>query len=280
MDNSMEPEKKSDQSTSGINYYVITAIVLSILVFEITNYYEPQVDNELDFFEVARLLGFASVAILSFSVAKKFWVSKSVFRKAYLSLGIAYTFYTLGDILWYVFQVGYDITNPYPYYPDIGYFLFYPFVIWHLRTNVHYFKRNLEYRQKTLLIIIPLVVAAWFIVFELIPMDVSHGVSHLKILPMEEHGQQFYNGFFMGLVDVTATSLALSYALIGAQVFRKGILGYAWGLILIGIALNTAADIHYYYFSIFSFDRQNPVHGIWLASTMIISYALYLHRKI
>ena len=277
----MESEIKSSQSQVAINYYVIALIALLIVAFDIANYYEPVVDSELDFFEAARMFGFAAASIFSFNVAKKFWVSKGVFRKAYLSLGIAYAFYFLGEALWYVFEIGYQVENPYPYYPDIGYFLFYPFAILHLRTNVHYFKAKLEVRQKILLIVIPLSAAALYSVFSLIPMDPTDGVSHLRILPIPQYDFEFYKEFFMGLTDVAATSLAFSYALLGAQVFRGSILGSAWGLILVGIALNTFADIHYYYYEIFgSFDRQNPVHGIWLASTMIICYALYLHRKV
>lgn len=277
----MEPEIKSSQSQGAINYYVIAAIAILILTYEIANYYEPQVDSELDFFEATRLLGFVAVSILSFTVAKKFWISKNVFRQAYISLGIAYAFYSLGEILWYVYEIGYQVENPYPYYPDIGYFLFYPFAIWHLRTNLHYFKPKLEVEQKLLLVIIPLSVAIIYIIFSLVPIDATEGVSHLRILPMPEYDSEFYNGFFMGLTDVTATSLAFSYALLGAQVFRGGILGSAWGLLLVGIALNTFADIHYYYYEIFGdYVRQSPVHGIWLASTIVICYALYLHRKI
>lgn len=277
----MDSETKPAPITSNINYYVLAAIFILILPYEIINSIEPEVENELDFFEATRMLGFMSVSIFAFIVAKRYWISKQVFRSAYLALGIGYALYFMGDLLWYVYEIGYQVANPYPYYPDIGYFGFYPFAIWHLRTNVSYFKRKLDNRQKLLLVAIPVGISMIYAIFSLVPMEIQEGILSTKILPMPEYDLDFWKEFFTGLAYVTATTLTFSYAIIGAQVFRGGILGSAWGLILLGIALNTFADIHYYYFEIFGdYERQSPVHGIWLASTMIISYALYKHRKI
>jgi hypothetical protein len=86
--------------------------------------------------------------------------------------------------------------------------------------------------------------------------------------------------FLVGLAYVAATTITFSFAIIGAQVFRSGALGSAWGLLLVGIALNTFADYFYYYSENFGeYLRSNPIHGIWLAGAMIVCYALYKHVK-
>jgi hypothetical protein len=95
-----------------------------------------------------------------------------------------------------------------------------------------------------------------------------------------ERDQQYWNGVFMGTAYVAATTLTFTFAILGTQVLRNSFLGAPWGLILLGIGLNWVADIHYYYSSIYYFDRSNPVHGIWLAGTMVLCYGLYKHRDL
>ena len=262
-----------------INWYVVGVIFVLIIFFDIANSIEPQIEEELDFFEITRVLGFLAVALFSFVVAKRYWGSE-VFGKAYLALAIGYSLYFLGDSLWYVFEIGYQMENPYPYYPDIGYFGFYIFALYHLRTNVHYFKRKLDSKQKKFLVLLPLTLALLYSIGSLIPIEVSGGIATLRFLPIPDYDITFYKEFFAGLGAVTATTLAFSYAVIGTQVFQAGKLNNAWKLILVGIGLNTLADVYYYYSELFGdFDRTNPVHGIWVASTMILCYALYKHIK-
>jgi len=286
----------------------LAGIFIAIVLFDIVNAVEPQIDSEVDFFELARLLGFGAAAGFAFWVAKRYGKSK-VFGRAYLSLAIGYAFYFLGDMLWYVYQAGYQVSNPYPYWPDLGYFGFYPFAIYHLRTNVHFFKKKLSQHQKILLVILPAGVTLIYICALLYSFNVDVAVAGNPSLSLEEgeetqtfrlfpyifshmtvesstaglspeETQQFWNAFFMGIAYVSATTLTFTYAILGAQVFRGSLLGAPWGLLLLGIGLNWFADIHYYYSSIYYFDRTNPVHGIWLASTMVICYALYKHREL
>jgi len=342
----MEPEqeKKSSIVKTDINYYVVVAIITAVILFDITNAIEPQVDSQLDFFELMRILGFGAAAIFAFSVARRYFGS-TIFGRAYLALGIGYGLYFLGDALWYVYQVGYQVTNPYPYYPDIGYLGFYPFAIYHLRTNIRFITNGkLSAIQKTALIAIPSVLLSLYFVAVLVPTEVpgsiqdlssqlitiegttyvtspttasNHGTQYvvigdnfydlipsdlqtlatnqeedkgkiLRLIPLVlsnvkfhsiQQDQEFFNGFLMGVAYVTATSLTFAYAIVGAFVFRESILGKAWGLLLVGIALNWVADIQYYFFSITYFDRTSPIHGIWLGGAMIVCYALYKHRK-
>ena len=271
--------QKVNKTENKINWYVITLIFILIVAYDIANSIEPSIDSEFDFFEITRMLGFLAVSLFSFVVAKRYWGS-TVFGKAYLALAIGYAFYFCGDLLWYVFEIGYQVENPYPYFPDIGYFGFYPFAIYHLKTNVHYFKRKLDTSQKKILFLLPIGTAVIFTIGSLVPFDASSGITLLKILPIPEYDQTYYIEFLTGLAFVVATTVTFVYAIIGAQVFQTGQLSTAWRLILVGISLNTFADIYYYFTELFGdYDRTNPVHGIWMASTMILCYALYKHIK-
>jgi hypothetical protein len=299
-----EGREKEERVGSEINYYVLVAIFTAIVLFDIANALEPQVDAELDFFELMRMLGFAAASIFAFSVAKRYGKSK-VFGRAYLSLGIAYAFYFMGEVLWYVYQVGYQISNPYPYWPDIGYFGFVPFAIYHLRTNVHFFRRKLGASQKAILVIIPTGVTLLYLFALLVPIGMNENVignpslnpeeigeetSTYRIAPRffdyvwiemsQERDQQYWNGVYMGTAYVAGSTLIFSFVILGAQVFRGSILGAPWGLLLLGLGLNWVADMQYYYSSIYYFDRTNPVHGLWLAGAMVVCYALYKHRDL
>jgi hypothetical protein len=296
-----EGREKEERLGSEINYYVLAAIFIAIVLFDIANALEPQVDAELDFFELMGMLGFAAASIFAFSVAKRYSKSK-VFGRAYLSLGIGYAFYFMGDLLWYVYQVGYQVSNPYPYWPDIGYFGFFPFAIYHLRTNVHFFRRKLGASQKAILVILPTGVTLLYLIALLFPIGMDETVgqpslelegestttyrffpyffNHVWIDMSQERDQQYWNGVFMGVAFVAAFSLTFAYTIVGAQVFRGSILGAPWGLLLLGLGINWAADIYYYYSDIYYFDRTSPVHGLWLASTMVVCYALYKHRDL
>ncbi len=272
--------KEPPQSSAKINYYVITAIFAGILIYSIGNALEPDIDPALDVFEALLTAGFGAAAIFSFFVAKRYWGSK-IFGRAYLSLAIAFGGYFAGWLLWFVFEIGYQVENPYPYYPDIGYFAYFPFSIYHLRTNIHYFKPKLSAQQKITIFAIPIVVTIVYAIFGLIPIEVPQGIGSVIFHPIPEYDWEFYKEYVVGSVAVFLTTMIFSYAVVGAQVFRGTVLGNAWGLLLVGFALNTFADVRYYFFELFGiFDRADIATPMWLAATVVVCYALYKHRDL
>ena len=54
-----EKETKETKVGGEINYYVIAFIFIAVVVFDIANAIEPQIDSELDFFELAKMLEFS-----------------------------------------------------------------------------------------------------------------------------------------------------------------------------------------------------------------------------
>jgi len=263
----------------GINYYVIAIITVGIIIFLIGNSVEPEVEDELDFYELLSSLGFIAATIFAFLVAKRYWGSK-IFGKSYLSLALGYLCYSIGWNLFWVYEIYYQVENPYPYYPDIFFIAFYPFTIYHLRKNFKGFQKTLSKEQKFIIIIIPIVFSSTYAFFGLFLVEAEGGLENFVIKPLPDYGETYFKEYLTGLVFVFATSLTFSSAIVSTQIFRDTVLGGAWGLLLLGILLNTAADIYYYIFELFGgYVRENPVTGIWLAGTVFVCYGLYKHRK-
>ena len=87
--------------------------------------------------------------------------------------------------------------------------------------------------------------------------------------------------FYYGIIFVLAASVTLSFAVYGASIFRKGMLGVAWLILVIGVLINSVADLWYYQLEIYGLYFDNhPVTILWFSSNMIMVYALYKHQKI
>ena len=112
--------------------------------------------------------------------------------------------------------------------------------------------------------------------FELVPS----AISDLSIQPVEQqYNAEFWPPFFAGLFYNGITTLNLALAIVGATIFRTSVLGVAWGLLLLGIALTAVGDIIYDFTTIYWYDRTNPAMDFWVFGCMIVTYAFYIHRK-
>lgn len=198
-------------------------------------------------------------SIFAYLVAQRYWRSE-VFGKAYLALGIAYSMTFIGELVWSYYTIGLQ-EDPYPSIADIFFFAFYPFAIYHLARNSLYFKRRLEIPTKIWLAVIPIVI-----------------VSIYSYLAIQSSGFTF--DFYYGFVFVAGASVTFSFAILGALVFRKSILGTVWLLLVVGIAIGIVGDVWYYYLEIFGqYDETHVVNSMWIVSYMVVAYALYKHRK-
>jgi len=289
-------------SSSGkINYYVISAIFISVLLFTYANSLEPQNDSQLDFFELIFVLAYAAPSVFSFFVARNLWGSK-VFGRAYLSLAIAFGLGSIGAALFDFYQIT-GIPNPYPGPADVFFFFFYIFAIIHLWLNTRFgLGGRFSRQQKLILTIIPAGVTLVYAfgvlfspaisvsemvqkddeVFQLIPVFFKNIKIDPNFNPVELlSDSEFRNGYLTGIYFVAATTVVFSWSLIGAQVFRSSYqLGAPWALLIVGLGLNAVGDVAYYFTSIYSYDRTNPIICIWVLGFLIVCYALYLHKKI
>jgi hypothetical protein len=200
-------------------------------------------------------------SIFAFLVAQRYWGSE-VFGKAYLALGMAYLMLFTGEIVWSYYTLVLQ-EDPYPSIADIFFFAFYPFVIYHLVKNSLYFKRRLDISTKIWLTMIPIAI-----------------VSAYSYLAFETNNNGFTFDFYYGSIFVAGISVTLSFAILGALVFRYSILGTVWLLLVLGIMITSVADVWYYYLEIFEqYDEKHVVNSMWIVSYMIVAYALYKHRK-
>ena len=352
----MERESKVEARTGEINYLVIIVIFVGIVCFGFFNLYEPQIDQQFDFFEIMFFLSEFAAGGFGLVIAKKYWGSE-VFGKAYLSLGIGLIFAGIGSTLFNYLEVMQEIENPFPGLPDIFFVPYYIFVLYHLTSCIRYFnrkhKKKLSRNNKLLIILLPLtatsilVVASFTVVsitgsvpdllsqyieidyttFKLVPIEDSPSGQYqivtvndvtYELVPAEltttRYEQTPQTDSIVDLVPITITNfnirpldieqdlgeeltpwfmfggglstfyfalstLNLSFAIVGVQVFRRTILGNAWGLLLLGIALTAVGDLIYYANAIFGYDRTYPDIAFWVFGYMIISYALYIHKK-
>ncbi len=97
---------------------------------------------------------------------------------------------------------------------------------------------------------------------------------------IEELGEANFD-FYYGMIFVAGASVTLVFAILGAKVFREGVLGVAWLLLVIGILGLTIGDVWYYNLEIFGeYNLQHPVNLFWYIGYWVIVYALIKHKTI
>jgi len=97
---------------------------------------------------------------------------------------------------------------------------------------------------------------------------------------MPQFSAQFWPPFLAGIYYNAITTINLSFAIVGMTIFRNSVLGGAWGLLVLGIALIAVADIIYDFSSIYFYDRTGPSIDFYVFGSAIVAYALFIHRKI
>ena len=316
---------------------------VGILIFAFFNYHEPQIDTQLDFFELMFILSQYAAGVFGVIVGIKYRGSK-VFGKAYLALGIGYLCAGSATTVFKIYEIVLQVANPFPSLADVFLFPFYILVLYHLVTCVRYFKKKLSRRDKLILILMPLILTTVFIAVNMYPFYVPGSIPDLltnyiqvgdatfklvekplisgefqhivvndviyQLVPIEltttkyeqvplgdgsfslvpiiftnfhssepyEGDIEYWVGFGLILFYFVMITINLAFAIIGTEVFRGTVLGSAWGLLLIGIIITSFGDIYFFFNAIFSYDRTVDVN-FWVFGFMIISYALYIHKK-
>ena len=105
-------------------------------------------------------------------------------------------------------------------------------------------------------------------------------VAVYSSLSLAEIGEANFD-YYYGMIYITSSSAVLSAATLGARIFRQGVLGKAWLLLVLGIVLQSSGDVWYFYLETFEqYYLTHPVDLFWYASYMTIIYALFKHKKI
>lgn len=254
-----EPKIVPDKISNPINRKVIIGILaIGFGIFIVLNLVS---EDDVGMLALIPSLIFSSgVAILSFIVAKQ--NERGIVSKSYFFLGLAFTSYVIAEILYYTFDLVLGI-EAYPSIADVFFFALYPGTLAYLLLNIKYFHSGFSISQKIWVPAIPI-----FALMAYIVMSISVPDSELNF------------DFYYGLIFVAAASTTLSFTIIGAIIFREGILGPIWLLLVIGLMINAAGDVWYYHLEIFGeyFDAH-PVTVVWFVANLFMIYALYKHIK-
>lgn len=256
----MQPDKVPNKLESKINYKIFLLILGLVLAFQfyITNSTEDDADSAITIVSIVNPL-VASIA--AFFVAKKY-AGTTIFGKAYFALGLGLMMFVLGEFSYLYYDLVLDL-DPYPSIADVFFFSFYPLAMYHLVKNIRFFKPKLDLPSKILIVIIPIVIVVIY-----------------SVLSYMEIGEMNFD-YYYGLIFIMASAIVLSGGLLGARIFRQGVLGMAWLILVIGILLTTIGDVWYYYLETFGqYELTHPVNLFWWASYMVITYALYKHQDI
>ena len=241
------------------SYVIIGILVVSSAIFVVLNFL-PEDDVGLLAFGLSVIFA-ASVAVFAFIVSKQ--NETGILAKSYFSLGLGFASYTIAEILYYLFDLVFEI-EAYPSIADIFFFALYPFILGHLLLNLKYFHMGYTNFQK---VWIPAIPACALIVYVIMYMGVLDAELNFD--------------FYYGLIFVAGASTALSFTILCALTFQQGALGVVWLLLILGLMFSTAGDVWYYHLEIFGqYYDAHPVTVVWLVANMLMIYALYKHLKI
>lgn len=253
------PDIVPDKLTNPLNPFVMIAILVAGVVIFATMQFLPEDDIGILAFSLSIIFS-GGVAVAAFVVAKQ--NETGVLAKAYLFLGFGFTAYLIAELLYYSFELIFDI-EPYPSIADVFFFALYPLILGHLLLNIQFFHSKYTKLQKIWIPAIPV-----FAIIIYVTMSLS--------VPDAETNFDFY----YGLIFVSGASTALSFTILGASIFRQGTLGTVWLLLVIGLMISTAGDVWYYHLEIFGhYYDAHPVTVVWFVANSFIIYALYKHIK-
>jgi len=252
-----------------INYKLLGIIFLAAIAFQSYLYFvetTDQIEEGIAYLSMSTPL---LVSAASLVIAFRYGLSE-VFGKAYLIFALAYFSLFLAELTYYAYDVIYGI-DPYPSIADVFFFVLYPLLSIHILTNLKFFKTKIPIKQKVLFAIIPIII---FSIYSGASLDEYGGYE--EMIGDEEAAFDY----FYGLIFVGGAAITLSFAALGTIVFRGGLLGVVWAVLLIGILIFTIGDVWYYWLEVVGeYDLTHPVNLLWYMSDGILIYALIKHSK-
>jgi hypothetical protein len=200
-----------------------------------------------------------------------------VYSKAYVMLGIAFVLMFFAELTYFVYEQILDL-DPYPSIADVFFFVFYPMIIAYLIINLKFFAPKLSKGGLALIIGMPIIVTLTYVYFITAPYTADAALSDFGIFEIIEDFGSF--DFYYGIIFIAAASVTLGLAIHTAKIFRGGLIGNAWLILVVGIILNLIGDTWYYYSEVTTgYSLSDPVNLCWYSSYLLILYALYKHKK-
>jgi len=259
-----EPEIVPDKIKNPIDYRVLLGIAALVIIFHVViNYFGTQ-DNTDTIVSIFSFLNPLIVSIIGFIVAFRY-KGTAVFQKAYLVLSAGFFMIFLGEITYLLYDLFIPNVDPYPSIADIFFFAQYPLILSHLIINMRFFSPKLNKISKIWIILVPISIVAMYTI-----------ISQETLENFEPNFD-----FYYGVIFVYFSSLTFSVAVIGAIIFKEGVIGKAWILLVIGILFNMIGDTWYYNLEVFGqYNLEHIVNLFWYAGYWVIIYALIKHKNI
>ena len=247
---------------SPINFKIVAIIAGIVLGFHFLVNYLAELDVYASTSDVL-VSGFSmliplSVSVFAFLTSRKY-SGTLVYSKAYVMLGAAFLLMFFAEITYFIYEQILDL-DPYPSIADVFFFVFYPLIVAYLIINLKFFAPKISKSGLTLIIGMPIIATLTYV-----------------YLTISDFGSF---DFYYGIIFIAAASVTLGLALHTATIFRGGLIGTAWLILVIGIILNLIGDTWYYYSEVTTgYSLTDPVNLCWYSSYLIILYALYKHKK-
>ena len=255
--------KSIDQSSHGLDFRILAIIGGLIIAYQIGLFLTSD-DPGYNITDTAYLVAIGLTAVFGVIVARRYHGSE-MFGRAYLYLAIGYCAMLAGDLGFYYNEYILEV-DPYPSPFDIGFLIGYVFITAHIVANVRYFKKKLNASSKFVLIGIPILVTSVYL------FSAYFEWREYDELPFD---------LFWGSLFALGSSITLAFAIIGVSVFRHSVLKEVWVLLVSGIFLGMIADVWYFYLETFeAYYSSHVVNTMWVASFMLIIYALIQHKKV
>jgi len=263
----MNPNVVPENLKNPINYKILVLIFAGALTFQSILYFIPESESE-KYDLIISIVSFVNplaTSIASFVIWRRYG-GTLVFGRAYFFLGMAYFMVFSAELTYLIYDLVLNI-DPYPSIADVFFFALYPFTLIHLILNIKFFKLKILQTEKKLLFIIPIFIIITYVLS--------------SILSANGNAEDYISfDFFYGLIFAIGSGITLSFAILGAKIFREGALGTVWLLLVIGILVNTIGDVWYYHLEIFGeYDLMHPVNIFWYSSYWLMVYALYRHKE-
>lgn len=249
-----------EKLVSPISKKILLVIFGMVAGFQLYLYSLPKGADPSHLIDIISVLNPLAATIVGFVVAKRYRGSK-IFGKAYFALAVGLLMNVVGETIYAI----YDFQGNVPNFGinDILFYSFYPLVLAHLVLNIRFFKPKIGILTKAWVTGIPVILTIVY-----------------SILSYQQSGQANFD-YYTGLIYVILAASILSGTMLGARVFRQGLLGKAWLLLVIGILLTTIGDMWYSYLNVYNqYTLLQPVNLFWYAGYMVITYALYKHQKV
>jgi hypothetical protein len=199
-----------------------------------------------------------SVSVFAFITSRRY-AGTLVYSRAYVMLGIAFVLMFLAELTYFVYEQILEL-DPYPSIADVFFFVFYPMLILYLLINIKFFSPKITKSGLGIIIGTPIIATTIY-----------------TYLTLEDFGNF---DFYYGIIFVAAASITLGLSINTARIFKGGLIGTAWLVLVIGIIINVIGDVWYYYLEVIGeYTLEDPVNLCWYSAYLLILYALYKHKK-